>query len=181
MGLPEICLFCRVLIGVVFAVAALGKLRGAAARRAFADSLVPVLSAAGIGRRARHPVAAALITAEAAIPAALLFPSGVTAGFMAADALLVVLGGGLAVALRAGVQAECHCFGARAGSPLAARHLVRTGVLLVVAVTGTAASWAAPVTPGAAPAVAAAGAAVVGAVVLIALDDILALFAPIGP
>ncbi|MFI7462324.1 hypothetical protein [Nonomuraea sp. NPDC049646] len=57
MGLPEICLFCRVLIGVVFAVAALGKLRGAAARRAFADSLVPVLSAAGIGRRARHPVA----------------------------------------------------------------------------------------------------------------------------
>ncbi|MFF4199105.1 MauE/DoxX family redox-associated membrane protein [Nonomuraea sp. NPDC001831] len=180
VGPPEICLFTRVAIGVVFAAAAFGKLRDAQAWHAFADSLLPVLGAVGIGRGARRPVAVALAAAEAAIAPALLFPPSVTAGFLMADVVLVALGGGLARALYAGVRAECRCFGTRAGSPLAARHLVRTMALLLVAVSGTVASWAAPALPDLVPALAVVGAGLVSALLLVVLDDLFALFAPMG-
>lgn len=129
----------RVLIAVVFAVSAFGKLRSRSSYRAFAAWLagLPVLPARG--RTAAAPVMAA---AETAIVLLLALPWTVQAGLLAAAATLAVFTVGTLVVLRRGVREPCQCFGAST-VPIGARHVVRNaalGVVAVVAASGPAAA-----------------------------------------
>jgi hypothetical protein len=101
-----------------------------------------------------------------------------TAGFLVAAALLVVLSAGLVIALSRGAVTPCRCFGAsrRRVGPV---HVVRNAVLLLVALAGAGATLtgSGPLSPVAAvPAVVAAAAGLLG---LHYLDDVAALFDPV--
>ena len=110
----------RLLLAVVFAVAAVAKLadlRGAAeAARSF-----------GAPGRAAGPVAVLVALAELAIAAALVPASTARMGAAAAVGLLVVFSGVVAVARLRGRTPDCHCFGrlhsAPAGWTVVARNL----------------------------------------------------------
>lgn len=115
-----------------------------------------------------------MAAAEAAVVVLLAVPATRTAGFVAAAALLAVLTAGIAVVLARGTTAPCRCFGASA-TPLSARHLVRNGVLVVVAVLGLAAP-AGP--PGIGPALVATLAGAVAGLLVTVADDVVELFAP---
>lgn len=161
-------LTCRVLVGLVFAVSAAGKLRTATAYREFASWLasLPVPLA---GRRALPPV---LAGAEAVIVAAVAVPAAATAGLVLAALTLAVLTAGSAVAVSRGAQVSCRCFGP-ARAPLAVRHVLRNGMLLVAAVAGALGSGAVATRPaGIALSLVAAAAAATFAVFL---DDLAAL------
>ncbi|MDG6106215.1 hypothetical protein Daura_20180 [Dactylosporangium aurantiacum] len=175
---------CRLLLGVVFLVAVTGKLRGPAAFTAFVSSVrrMRVLPAA-----LARPAATAVVAAEATIVAAAAVPvhaAGVLA-FATAAALLTALTAGIVTSLARGGQEPCRCFGT-ADTPLGARHVARNAALAAVAGTGLLAGLlaaptgagplAAPVDPALA-AVAAAGGAVAGALIVM-LDDIVALARP---
>jgi hypothetical protein len=157
------------LLIVVFLASAAGKLRGRRSLRAFASSLVSLRL---VGPGAAVPVAAAVAAAEAG--AAVLLVGTRTAGFAAAVVLLSVLSLGVAVVLARGTAAPCRCFGASA-TPLSRRHLVRNALLTGAAVLGLAAPAGSP--PGALLAVAAGVAA---GVLVVVMDDLVALFAPPG-
>jgi methylamine utilization protein MauE len=79
-------------------------------------------------------------------------------------------------ALRRGLQAPCRCFGV-SETPLAARHAVRNGVLLAVAVTGLAGVLVGPAGPSslAGAAVALLAEVVAGALVTV-FDELVDLF-----
>ena len=164
---------CQGLLIVVFLASAAGKLRGRQALRAFASSLVTL----GLVRSRRAaPVAAAVAGAEALAVLLLVVPVTRAAGFAAAAALLAVLTAGVAVVLARGTAAPCRCFGP-SPTPLSVRHLVRNAALTGAAVLGLAAPAGSP--PVGAAVVALAAGALTGLLVS-ALDDIVALFAP-GP
>ncbi|MET8910433.1 MauE/DoxX family redox-associated membrane protein [Micromonospora sp. NPDC004551] len=173
----------------VFAASAWSKLRSRAAQRAFADSLRPLPLLPG---RLVGPAAAAVTGAEAAIVLGLGWSLvAALAGWPGARAvatlvllvtslLLAVLTTGVVLAVRRRTGARCACFGA-AERPLGRRHVVRNGLLLagvavglVDAIVGSAHR---PAPAGAAVAVLAG---VLGAAVLIRLDDLVELFLPIG-
>jgi hypothetical protein len=170
---------------LVFAVSALGKLRGTA-RLAFTESLRRLGLLPG---RLVPAVAAAVIAAELTV---LLGLSGAVAGVFdlvpavpvvrlggvaAAAALLCVLTGGITLALRRGTTARCACFGAES-RPLSGRHLVRNTILLLVA-AGALVTPAEPARPAGALLGVAAGLLI--ALVLVRLDDIVELVVPIRP
>jgi Methylamine utilisation protein MauE len=168
---------------LVFAVSTAGKLR---TWRGFVASLRPLGLLPG---RLVPATAVAVATAEvtvllglsAAVAGVLdLVPAGPVVrfgGLVAAAALLGVLTGGIALALRRGSSAPCACFGAST-RPLGGRHLVRNAILLLVA-AGALVTPAGPVVPAGALLGAAAGALV--AVLLIRLDDLVELLAPARP
>jgi hypothetical protein len=129
------------MLWIVFTVSASSKVRSAAARRAFSASL----RAAGlVAPRLAGPVAVAIGVAESGIMLGLGWavvstvaplPGGYQIGFAtlsAAALVLAVLSCGVALALRRGTNAHCACFGATE-RPLRGLHLVRNGVLLLVA------------------------------------------------
>jgi hypothetical protein len=149
--------FCRTLLVGVFVAAVVGK--GTNRRRfaAFADSLLPLLPG---GTRAATTIAAGVIVAELLAVATLCAQP--TIGYAAAVLVLAGLTGGIATALRRGVQVRCQCFGA-AGSTLTAAHLIRNLVLLLVSGAGLAAHLGAPPAPAAVAATAAVGGLVAGA------------------
>lgn len=98
-----------------------------------------------------------------------------------AGLLLMVLTTGVALAMHRGIEATCTCFGATE-QPLRRRHLVRNGLLAGVAIAGLVV-WA--LTGEEAAEMGGAMVAVVGgvivALILIRLDDLVELFAPIHP
>jgi hypothetical protein len=157
-------LFCQCFVGVVFLVAAVGKVRG---YQAFRDSL-PAM-------RVPPALAGPVIAAELAVPVLLAFGNlpglafGSVAGFVLATLLLV----GFTLAVRWAKPATCNCFGTVA--PLGRRHLVRNAVLATAALTGVVLAGA-PVTL---PAVILGGPlGVLSAAVLVRLDDFAVLFRP---
>jgi hypothetical protein len=124
---------CRAALVVVFALAFAGKVRGAAAWRAFVQSL----AAFGVSAAwARPPAAAAIAAVEAA--AVVLLVASPAPGFALALALLAVFTGALVVALRRGQRAPCRCFGA-SERPIGPAHLARNAILLALACAGLAA------------------------------------------
>jgi len=131
---------------------------------------------------AEAAVAAAMVLAAAAT--ALTLPSAVplTPAFAAAATLLAAFAGAHALALARGVPATCACFG-RAASRVGALGLARTGLLFGASVVGILAPPAG--SGGTAPALAAlavlAGCAV--GLLLVNLEDVVALFwgAPARP
>jgi hypothetical protein len=169
----------RCLIGLVFVLSAASKLRN---RRAFDDFvgairqlLTAVVPGRVWGRATVRGTGVAVIAAEVVIPILLAVPGLARAGFAVAAGLLVAFTVAIAAVLRRGTGTACHCFGA-AASPLGPVHLVRNGILLIIAGTGLVVGGVG--LDGAAPAglVVAGAAALVAAVVLTRLDDIVDLF-----
>ncbi|WP_052423186.1 MauE/DoxX family redox-associated membrane protein [Nonomuraea candida] len=174
------------LIGAVFAVSALSKIRARTARDEFVRvtaTLLAALLGRAAGARTARRVAAIVVAAEAAVPVSIaaraLHPSAAVAGAAVAVVLLGGFSAALARALRRGVRPPCRCFGA-SPAPLGARHLARNLVLLAVA---TAAGPAGLVSGAARPEQAqpaglalAGGAGLVLAVLVARLDDLVELF-----
>lgn len=170
----------RVVLGCVFLVSTVSKLRGRAAFRAFRLSLreLSVLPRAWV-----TPAAALTAGAELCVVLLLLTGSTTVLGSALAVVLLAGFSAAIAISLRRGVRAPCRCFG-RTSRPLGVPHLARNALLLVVAASAVAASLAAPAASGAAAlhpagAAVAAAAGLALALVVIVFDDIVELFA--GP
>lgn len=171
----------RVLLAVVFAASAAGKLRPAGFRD-FRDTVADWTR----GRVPVTPLAAGVVVAEAATP--VLLAAAPAAGLALAAVLLAGFTVAMALRLRRGTPTHCRCFGAT-DVPVSTRHLVRNAVLLAVVGAAVVAATATGGTGGwdagwdgsraAGSAVAAALAACL-AVLVIRLDDVVALFLPTG-
>ncbi len=170
--MTHLAIGCRVLIGVVFIVAVVTKLRRPAALTDFGWSLqqMNLLPSALV-----RPAATAVVVAELAIVLALAGPAkeaGIL-GFTLAAGLLTAFTVGIATSLIRGNRNPCRCFG-RSETPLGYRHVGRNIALLAVALVGLVTSLSGtPVDPSVAVVVAVAGAVLGGLIVM--LDDILAL------
>ncbi|HEX4814545.1 MAG TPA: MauE/DoxX family redox-associated membrane protein [Nonomuraea sp.] len=167
-----VVLLLRAFLIGVFAVSAVGKLRGRPAWRAFTRSVRRIgrVPGAVVG-----PAAVAVVGAEVAIVVLLAVPGGASAGFVLAAGLLAVFSAALAYAVRGGSTEPCRCFG-REEEPIGARHLGRNAVLLAAAVSGATLAPAAAGTPvQLAGAVVCLTAALVAAGAVVLLDDLLYL------
>jgi uncharacterized membrane protein YphA (DoxX/SURF4 family) len=117
-----IALAAALVLAGVLAVAGVAKLRHpAATARDFA----------ALGLPAPEVLAGAVPAAELACAAALVLVPGW--GGVAAFGLLAVFTADLAAVVRSGRVVSCACFGAASRAPVSARHLVRNGGLLVLA------------------------------------------------
>lgn len=162
----------RLLIGIVFAASATGKLRGAAAFRGFEDSA----RAMGVPARVSHLVAVAVITAECGTVVLLALGPGGAPGFVLTLVLLAAFTTGIVRVLRRGTKASCACFGAST-APIGRRHVVRNTALCALAVFGLAAGVSGTPTPSQpAGVLIAAFGALVGALFVIFTDELGALF-----
>ena len=124
----------RLVLAGVFLIAGVAKLVDlAGSRRAVAGFGVPqrLVGVAGVG----------LPVAELAVAVALLVSESVRFGALGALLLLVVFVVGIAVALRRGTEADCHCFGQLHSAPIGWRTLVRNGVLAAAAAFVVLAGW----------------------------------------
>jgi len=163
----------RCLLFVVFLVSAVSKLRG---RERFTDFVGSVRAFGILPAGAVRPVAALVVSAEAAIAVLVAIPVTVVVGFSLAVGLLLVLTGALTVVVRRRQQVTCRCFGT-GSAPVSRRHLVRNGLLIVIALVGAAGALSAP-----ASAVHPAGTtlAIIGgataALLVVHFDDIVDLF-----
>jgi hypothetical protein len=158
---------CASLIGVVFVVSAVSKLRDFTA---FASS---VLAFAPVRHALAAPLAMLIIALEAAVPALLAVRSARPYGFGLGCVLLAAFTAAIAVALRRGRRGPCRCFGA-ASAPMGPRHLARNGVLLAAGVAGGLSPGGLPSSAGTAIAVVAG---LAGALLVISFDGIVDLFA----
>lgn len=169
-------LFSRCLIGLVFVISAVEKAGGRARFRDFTMSLsgMRVLPAGLVG-----PVAGIVVAGEIAVPMLLLAPWPSRAVPLGGFAVALLLLGGFTIAvgavLRRGVPAACRCFGG-AGAPFSRRHVVRNLALATVAAGGAIATITDQ--PMTWRAVVAVPAAVLCAVIVARLDDLVALFTP---
>lgn len=161
----------RVLLGVVFAVSAASKVRPAD-HRAFRRTVRDWTG----GRLPAAPPAAALVVLEAAVPVLLALRPA--AGLALAVVLLAGFTAAILGRLRQGDAGACRCFGST-DVPVSSVHVVRNAVLLAVALVGLLTG------PGAAAAsrwdgstLAAGGLALVLGVLVVRLDDLVALLAP---
>jgi hypothetical protein len=157
---------CACLIGLVFAVSATSKLRDFDGFARSVPSLVPAWPG-----RARL-LATTTTALEALVPPLLIAPPTASYGFGLAAALLAAFTTGIAASIRRGRRATCRCFGP-SSVPLGPRHLVRNGALLTCAALGGLSPGGLPPAGGIAVA---AAAGLVGAVLIVALDDIVDLF-----
>ncbi|GAA2577200.1 MauE/DoxX family redox-associated membrane protein [Actinomadura fulvescens] len=169
----------RVLICLIFAVSAAGKLRGRAAFTEFTRTTRVLLAAAlrrrEVGRTAAVWTGRVVVAAEVAAVPLVLAPVTAVAGLGLAAALLAAFGVAMAAALRGGVSTSCRCFGAST-APIGWRHVARNALLVCVAVAGLAAASTVGSPPPAGMALAAVSAAVL-ALLVIRLDDLYDLFA----
>jgi hypothetical protein len=170
--MPALLIAVRLLVATVFLAAVVGKFLDGNDFGRFAATM--------FGRLAR-PVTAGTLAGEAVVVLLLLAPGvgrwGVAAGFGVALLLLAAFSATLGAALRRQVPVSCGCFGVSAGPP-AVRHVLRNGVLAVVAAAGVVGSLA--VRPAALPteSIAAGALGVALAIAVVALDEIQALFVP---
>ncbi|MCT2590614.1 hypothetical protein LHJ74_11965 [Streptomyces sp. N2-109] len=166
-------LTARLLLALVFVAAVLGK---SWPRRSF-DDFVAALSALRLfPRRLSGAAASATVAAEAVTVLLLAVPATVEAGFVVAMALLGTFIAGILSARGRGRQVPCRCFGAGGSTPLGLPHVIRNAALAVVAVLGLAADYASAggsSHPGGV--VLASVTAAVGAVLVVRMDDLLAL------
>jgi peroxiredoxin/uncharacterized membrane protein YphA (DoxX/SURF4 family) len=122
-----VVLVARVVLAVVFGVAAVGKLLDLpGARRAVAGFGVP--------ERAVGAVALFLPVVELATAVALVLRPSARWGAVAAVCLLVVFVAAIGRAMVRGVAPDCHCFGQLASRPAGGRTLIRNALLAAPAV-----------------------------------------------
>jgi len=178
--------------GCVYGASAAAKLRGRRAYRAYRAGLgeaglVParLLPATAAVLAAGETAAAAGVIA-AAVLTALAGPGAVTVAAVSlggAALLTAILAAGVAVIVHRGTKARCACFGASAGGqaarPLGKAHLARNLGLLIVMAAGLAAGAVANGRPAPASVIMAALAGAVAAVLLVRLDDLVAVFTPV--
>lgn len=164
----------RCLLGLVFLVSAVGKVRSQASFVGFVDSLrqFDILPS-----RQVQPAAIVVVATEAAVPILLAVRDTVALGFLLTGGLLGVLTGAIAVVVHRGTLLSCRCFGV-ASAPLGRRHLVRNALLVFASVLGVAGSVGvvAPGSahPGGVALAVACGAAL--ALLVMRFDDIVDLF-----
>jgi hypothetical protein len=166
----------RCLIGAIFAVSAVAKLRNRGAFGAFAswvrDLPVPPL----LRTRQGMPLAVVMAAAEAAIVVLVAFPWTAMAGLLLATATLACFAAGAFLLHRRRPGEPCSCFGAST-VPLGLRHVARNVLLCLTAAAGAAVIARAGAGTGSAPAagiVLSLWAAVTAAMVTVFLDDIAA-------
>lgn len=174
---------CRCLIATVFGIAALSKLRGRDTFTEFVRSTEELLHAAiptsGAGLRAIRWIAATVVGAELATVVLVLAPAKTRIGFGLTVVVLAAFSFGIAGAVRRGVRASCRCFGAST-APLGKRHLIRNAFLLLVAGVGLVVGSGDLGRAHPAGLLTAVGAAVLLAVVLTRLDDLVDLSTPLS-
>jgi hypothetical protein len=169
-------LTCRVLLIGVFAVAAGSKLirHGFAEFEVSTGRLLPVRWSGW-----RRPAAVGVLAGEVATVGLLAWSVTAPVGFGLAVGLSLAFAAGIGAALRRKQRAPCRCFGTSA-TPLGRTHLVRNAAVSAAAVTGLALMSLTP--PGAGHPAGAALAVLVGAVLaalVVRIDDLVALFAPL--
>jgi hypothetical protein len=164
-------LACTCLIGVVFAVSAVAKLRGRRTFRTFADWLggLPL----PLARSRPGPVAAAIAAAEVTIVVLAALPWTAPVALMLAVVVLAVFTAGTGLAVARGADAPCQCFGPST-TRLAPRHVVRNALLCAAAAAGAVATGGGGTEPAGVVLSLAAGLAV--ALFVVFLDDLAALF-----
>lgn len=164
---------CRFLIGVVFGVSAVSKLRTRSQFHAFLRSLQRMKVVPGPLERASAVTVAA---AEVAIVLLMAFPAKATGimGFVVALGLLAVFTAAIVSVIARKIDTTCRCFG-KSDTPLGRQHVVRNLMLMVMAgaglageITGTSAE------PGLLAVAAIAGLLFGGMVTM--FDDLVALF-----
>jgi uncharacterized membrane protein YphA (DoxX/SURF4 family) len=166
----------RALLVTVFIVAVLGKMRRKADWREFVSSLrafdlVPP--------RAVEAVAVLVGALEVTAVGLLAVPVTAPLGYALAAVLLSGFAAAMTLSLRRGSAPVCRCFGG-SGAAVAPVHVVRNVCLVVAALLGGAQRLFghAPAEPGGAALAALTGAVV--AAVVVRLDDVVALFAPVS-
>jgi hypothetical protein len=172
---------CRCLIGLLFGVSAFSKVRDSVAFAEFTASTRALLAGAlpghGPHAMARRWLPSAVVVTEAAVVALVAVPAAARFGFGLASVLLAGFTLAIAAAIRRSVLTTCRCFGA-SSAPLGASHLVRNGVLLLVALTGLAVGPGDLARVDRAALIMTIGPAAIAVVVIARLDDLVALFAP---
>jgi Methylamine utilisation protein MauE len=158
------------------AISLIGKIRGRAAFREFVGA-VAGLRVVPDGWATTAAVGS--VAFEALVLLLLLLPVGPAAGLAAAAVLFAGFTTALAVAIRRGARVGCHCFGA-SETPVAPRHVVRSGLLAALACGASAYALAASAPSlggiGAPQTLVAAAAAGIAVVALVRLDDLVWLF-----
>jgi Methylamine utilisation protein MauE len=126
----DVSLACRVLLGAVFFVSLVSKIRSRAAWRSYRSWLngMPLRPLRG------KAAPAALAAAEFVVVAGVASPLAAV-GLGAGAALSLALAAGLYISLRRGAWQPCHCFGS-SSEPLSGQHIARNAVLFVLAITG---------------------------------------------
>lgn len=127
-----LALAAALLLAGVLAVAGVAKLRRPADTAA---------DFASLGLPAARPLAVVVPVVELACAALLVVVPGW--GGVAAFGLLALFTANLVAVVRSGRVVSCACFGSASRSPISARHLVRNGALLVLALA--AATVAGPI------------------------------------
>ncbi|GAA2588845.1 methylamine utilization protein MauE [Dactylosporangium fulvum] len=166
-------LYSRCLIGAVFAIAVVSKLR---APGAFVTSVrqMEVLPTGWA-----PPVAVAVVVGEAAVVLAMV--RAPLPGFAGAMLLLGGFTAAVAVAMRRGKPATCRCFGT-AGAPFGRRHVMRNLALIACAGAGGALAAAGVTDVTGRMLALAMPAALLSAVAVTRLDDLMfLLFTPARP
>jgi hypothetical protein len=164
----------RLLLGVVFLLAALSKIRRRGDRAEFTEATGALLPARFY--RYRRPVAALVITAELATVALVALPATAALGLLLAALVLTAFTVAIGAALGRSRPVSCRCFGS-GRSELSRLHMVRNLSLAALAAAGAAGALAGGGTgtvalPGL---LLLAGGAVLVAVLLTRLDDLAAI------
>ncbi|MEV4415754.1 MauE/DoxX family redox-associated membrane protein [Catellatospora sp. NPDC049609] len=160
-------LVARAVLGVVFAVALVGKVATGRRRREFVDSI----GAYRVGAGWRGPVAYAVVAVESALVVLLAAPGGAVPGLAAALGVLAVF---TVATVRSGDAGACHCFGA-AGRGTTGSFVARNVLLLGVAAIGLVCAAGAAGAPGRGGAVLAVGIGALVGVLVTRWDDLAAL------
>lgn len=164
----------RCLLGLIFAVAAVSKLRSRAAFSAFAET---VSGLRVFDDRWVRPVAAAVALGEAFTAALMVAPRPLAAtGFALAAVMLTAFAVIIVSGRQRGIRTRCRCFGA-ATATLGSAHVARNAALAVAASISAFGLVAAPqgsVHPGGFAIAAVAGVAL--ALLTLRLDDLIKLF-----
>lgn len=163
-----VALSCRCLIGLIFLVSFATKVTPSAFR-AFVESLramnvlpAPLARVTAIG----------VVFAELAVAASLVWTPSARAGALLAALLLVAFSAAIVMSLARNANATCRCFGA-GGGRLGVRHVVRNA-LLFVACTLVVFGGDALADPQVG--MAAAGAGVAAALLVLGMDPVAELF-----
>jgi hypothetical protein len=173
-----VSLACRAVVGVVFLVALVSKVRSRSQRMEF----VAATRRLAPDWLTRHLPAAALAGAVTVIEATVITLAVLVTVpwvFAVAAGLSLAFGAAIVAALRRGERGSCNCFGASTQS-LGAGQLIRNLLLVAIAGLGLAAAVIGNGSVDATGALLAVAAGGVAAVLLVTADDIVALFRPLA-
>jgi hypothetical protein len=171
----------------VYGLSAGAKLRSRRAYRSFRQGLG---EAALVRRQCLPVIAAVLVSAESVVTVLAIAAIVTTASLAGATAaavaalgiaalLSIVLAAGVATVMHRGTRARCACFGFSSDRPMGGAHLIRNLILAAVLLAGLIGSVPGHGRPGLAAVVVAVVAGVVAGLVLVRLDDLIELFAPL--